>query len=278
MKKLAWIAVILSIVGAVFLGLGIAAGGLEAANSIDGIQIENSSSTKMVHQDKIIDKGFHTIKVNAGDMDVKVVASKDAQAHISYGVLKEKGKLPFTWKVQDQKLIVQEKKENKVGFFFATTTEENTITISVPQQKEVKLDLEGEDGDYEINRLNLSNLDLISSSGDITVKDCSIQSSQIQSEDGDIEIKDSFLNQSKIHSEDGDMALTGISLQTKLDVESENGDIDCQVKDIEKMNIHASSENGDISYQRKDYASNFNQKGNSAWIKVKSEDGDICLK
>lgn len=259
MKKLAWIAVILSIVGAVFLGLGIAAGGLEAANSIDGIQIGNSSSTKMVHQDKIIDKDFHTIKVNAGDMDVKVVASKDAQAHISYGVLKEKGKLPFTWKVQDQELIVQEKKENKVGFFFATTTEENTITISVPQQKEVKLDLEGEDGDYEINRLNLSNLDLLSSSGDITVKDCSIQSSQIQ-------------------SEDGDMALTGISLQTKLDVESENGDIDCQVKDIEKMNIHASSENGDISYQRKDYASNFNQKGNGAWIKVKSEDGDICLK
>lgn len=278
MKKLAWIAVILSIVGAVFLGLGIAAGGLEAANSIDGIQIGNSSSTKMVYQDKIIDKDFHTIKVNAGDMDVKVVASKDAQAHISYGVLKEKGKLPFTWKVQDQELIVQEKKDNKVGFFFATTTEENTITISVPQQKEVKLDLEGEDGDYEINRLNLSNLDLLSSSGDITVKDCSIQSSQIQSEDGDIEIKDSFLNQSKIHSEDGDMALTGISLQTKLDVESENGDIDCQVKDIEKMNIHASSENGDISYQRKDYASNFNQKGNSAWIKVKSEDGDICLK
>lgn len=258
MKKLAWIAVILSIVGAVFLGLGIAAGGLEAANSIDGIQIGNSSSTKMVHQDKIIDKDFHTIKVNAGDMDVKVVASKDAQAHISYGVLKEKGKLPFTWKVQDQELIVQEKKDKKVGFFFATTTEENTITISVPQQKEVKLDLEGEDGDYEINRLNLSNLDLLSSSGDITVKDCSIQSSQIQSEDGDIEIKDSFLNQSKIHSEDGD--------------------IDCQVKDIEKMNIHASSENGDISYQRKDYASNFNQKGNGAWIKVKSEDGDICLK
>ena len=69
MKKLAWIAVILSIVGAVFLGLGIAAGGLEAANSIDGIQIGNSSSTKMVHQDKIIDKDFHTIKVNAGDMD-----------------------------------------------------------------------------------------------------------------------------------------------------------------------------------------------------------------
>lgn len=278
MKKLAWIAVILSIVGAVFLGLGIAADGLEAANSIDGIQIGNSSSTKMVHQDKIIDKDFHTIKVNAGDMDVKVVASKDAQAHISYGVLKEKGKLPFTWKVQDQELIVQEKKDNKVGFFFATTTEENTITISVPQQKEVKLDLEGEDGDYEINRLNLSNLDLLSSSGDITVKDCSIQSSQIQSEDGDIEIKDSFLNQSKIHSEDGDMALTGISLQTKLDVESENGNIDCRVKDIEKMNIHASSENGDISYQRKDYASNFNQKGNGAWIKVKSEDGDICLK
>ena len=53
----------------------------------------------MVHQDKIIDKDFHTIKVNAGDMDVKVVASKDAQAHISYGVLKEKGKLPFTWKL-----------------------------------------------------------------------------------------------------------------------------------------------------------------------------------
>lgn len=278
MKKLAWIAVILSIVGAVFLGLGIAAGGLEAANSIDGIQIGISSSTKMVHQDKIIDKDFHTIKVNAGDMDVKVVASKDAQAHISYGVLKEKGKLPFTWKVQDQELIVQEKKDNKVGFFFATTTEENTITISVPQQKEVKLDLEGEDGDYEINRLNLSNLDLLSSSGDITVKDCSIQLSQIQSEDGDIEIKDSFLNQSKIHSEDGDMALTGISLQTKLDVESENGNIDCRVKDIEKMNIHASSENGDISCQRKDYASNFNQKGNGAWIKVKSEDGDICLK
>lgn len=139
MKKLAWIAVILSIVGAVFLGLGIAAGGLEAANSIDGIQIGNSSSTKMVHQDKIIDKDFHTIKVNAGDMDVKVVASKDAQAHISYGVLKEKGKLPFTWKVQDQELIVQEKKDNKVGFFFATTTEENTITILCLSKKKLSL-------------------------------------------------------------------------------------------------------------------------------------------
>ena len=95
MKNWTWIAVILSIVGAVFLGLGIAAGGLEAANSIDGIQIGNSSSTKMVHQDKIIDKDFHSIKVNAGDMDVKVVASKRCTSTYFLWCIKRKRKIAF---------------------------------------------------------------------------------------------------------------------------------------------------------------------------------------
>lgn len=203
-------------------------------------------------------KNFTSLNVNANDADVKLYASD--QAKVIYNGPK---KLKPEVKVKDGKLEVTQKAKNGIKIINGTDEIKiylpkkaiSTITVSANDGDIITngtvvakyVNLDSDDGDINIDRLNVTRGLASSDDGDIAVNQLrSINGFNLNSSDGDINVKSSNATGFDLTSDDGDVTIdTGKSSTSGKS--SDNGDGGSYQEKLSSRNVlRAHSDDGDV--------------------------------
>jgi DUF4097 and DUF4098 domain-containing protein YvlB len=222
---------------------------------------------KDFHESFDVEEGFR-LHLKHGDGDVTVTPwDKDVldvrvqyRAEIkSFGL---GGKHYFDVDFREGKDVIhvigKEESSGSIGFHHFKLYE---YTYAIQAPRYLKLDLEGEDGDVEIEDWE----------GEI---DCTL-------EDGDIDLQDIFAGRTQIDLEDGDLRID--HLQGDLLVDGEDGDVvlrdaktrQCRIR-LEDGDVTIRQSEGDFEINLEDGDVDFDRV-RAGMLEVSAEDGDVEL-
>ncbi|MBT8232038.1 MAG: DUF4097 domain-containing protein [Bacteroidia bacterium] len=188
-----------------------------------------------------------TLHLSSNDADVTILGTN--RSDVSVEILrKAKGNIAknqkFYFDVEEQggDLYVTEVREgNNTTFIGYLNIQKYTIKIHLPHK--VKLDIEGDDDDYDITGIN----------GDI----------KMETEDGEIVIYDCASPRLNIKADDANIALA--NLNTEFKTRFEDGEIN--IHNCELPLLDLVMDDGDLNFKN----------GHSVDTKIKTADGDIYL-
>ena len=252
--------------GVVLTGIGVASGGnkyVKAAdlNKMDGAA-KKEDNEALLAKTKI--DNFDSVDISMTDMNLQVVCSEDQSCYISYHASDQKEE-PISYQVEDNKLTIQENGNAgksyfhvDIGFlsgFFnreALTTDENVVTIYVPEGQKWKL------------------ADIKSDMSNILLNGCEIENGAVQTDSGDIFFKNCDFNNLKVKTDMGDLCFIGkedVMRTWNIQVNTDMGDIN--VDDALTGKMVEDQEDCDISYT---------QKGTGGNLLIQTDSGNIRLK
>lgn len=191
--------------GAVLTGIGVASGGSKYVKSADLNQMDGAakkSDNEMVLEKTKLDD-FDSIDISITDMNLQVVSSDDPYCYISYQASDQKKK-PISYQVKDGKLKLQENNNNgktyyhvDIGFLSGLlgegtlTTDENVVTLYVPEGKKWKLaDIKLDMSNILLNECEIENGTVQTDSGDVFFKNCDFDNLKVKTDMGNINVDD----------------------------------------------------------------------------------------
>ncbi|MBQ9155873.1 MAG: DUF4097 family beta strand repeat protein [Eubacterium sp.] len=254
-------AFILCFVGAVFAGVGIAAGGVRYYSEGNPKGVVRGNGKIYEEKGKELDT-FDNLDVNLAYSDLIILPSEDDHCRISYRVYGNKKKNPLTYEVKDGRLLLSEAEELK-GISFDMTgliseifghswlsggQEMEVIRIYIPENHDIDTaDINSKSGDVSITgltagqmscKISYGDLDLEKtsakeadytlSSGDLSARDLNLEHFSIHNSYGDVSIKNSQLSDMSAKLDSGDLTLNGISFAGKNECMLSYGDVSVQ--------------------------------------------------
>ena len=252
--------------GAVLTGIGVASGGSNYVKSAN-LNIMDGSAKKSDNEmglEKTKLDDFDSVDISMTDMNLQVVSSDDPYCYISYQASDQK-KEPISYQVKDGKLRIQENNNNgktyyhvDIGFLSgllgegALTTDENVVTLYVPEGQKWKL------------------ADIKSDMSNILLNGCEIESGTVQTDSGDVFIKNCDFDNLKVKTDMGDLCFIGkedMMRTWNIQVNTDMGDIN--VDDALTGKKMEDQDDCDISYT---------QKGTGGNLVIQTDSGNISLK
>ena len=175
----------------------------------------------------------------------KILASSDDKIHVSYDGKIEDGVSNIQILQNESQLVIQQdttsSKNIATQFSFGKA---GKITLYIPKDTVLSLDINNGSGDMEIEAINLSDFTMENDSGYVSMSDLVIENAKIGSNSGDIKItggscsdcdiqtksayvtiKKIFTNETAILTDAGEVNISGISDYTSLFIETGSGDI-----------------------------------------------------
>jgi DUF4097 and DUF4098 domain-containing protein YvlB len=253
-------------------------------------------------------KQGHTLRLRHGDGDVTIIPwDKDIVEITVHYNAERKGfgddsKLDFEVKFEEKNGVIEVTgRESKSSFMGLQIfiLKEYTYTVSAPEY--VELDLQGDDGNIEIEKwkgrieirledgdislygcepkktriraddgdISLDGhsgyLDLIAADGRLDIDRGKFKDCRIQLDDGDIRVRDSE-GDFYIEVDDGDTEL--LRIKTKImDLKSQDGDFDIELLKTDKLDFEVKTDDGGIDLSL--------QRGLSATFSIDVDDGRI---
>ncbi|HBZ11808.1 MAG TPA: hypothetical protein DEO65_18400 [Bacillus bacterium] len=125
-----------------------------------------------------------------------------------------------------------------------------TVIVQLPNSQSKTLALNGADGDFTIQDLELDTIQLETSAGVTYLKNLSASNTEIQSEDGNVTIANSAIDHLEITSTAGDVAIKESTGSTHT-IQTVDGQIKL-TKAAEQPNVHVKSVSGDIGIHYKE--------------------------
>ncbi len=166
------------------------------------------------------------IRLTSDDADVFIVGSNRNDVHVKIDRVVESGgiswgnkKFDVIVEVEDGNLIIRDKEWGNSGMI-GYTREEYVIKIEAPGS--MKLDIHGDDGDYEISNM-ANDLRIIADDGDIVLYNFTGSSSYFDLDDGDVVIHGGR-GELIVNMDDGNMHITDGNFD-RIDVDVDDGDI-----------------------------------------------------
>lgn len=306
MKKTLISGIILTILGAVLLGLGILHHGDHNLIWHDGgFKIEDASIKHATF------KEVHNLKINADD-DVQIKPYAGSQIKVTY-----RGTNTLDYQATNHQLSINDNSRN--GFTFNLglgNFAPSTITIYVPSTSKLnklicntsgtvsitdlnfnqihlssnedvdlhKVNVKDElqvsgYSDLELRQVSAASLAYDSSDGDVTINDSKFikGSSKILTSDGDLELNDSDFKQLKLVSDDGDLNLNRLSISESLTGRTSDGDIHTTLKDSRNLAINADSDDGHAKIFGKN-TNYYHQGSQKTHYSFTSSDGNIIVR
>lgn len=233
--------------------------------------------TELVYEETYTEN-VENLKVLTTSNDV-VIEEKETDS-INVKVYDRKDAKP-TSKVENNTLIIENKKEGTIGFSFGINGS-SKIVISVPKNKEYNLDIEGTSSDV-YSLINLKDVTITTKSGDIDLKD-SINT-LIKTTSGDIKVENvskslnatatsgdittgEIAGKLTLNTTSGDVSIKKLNLTNNSSIKVTSGDIVIGKTNDIYFDAHVTS--GDIKI-------NNNSRKADVELKIKTTSGDITV-
>lgn len=155
-------------------------------------------------------------------------------------------------------VIGKEKSMTTVGY---VSKKQHRYLYTIKAPRTLHLDLEGDDGDVEIERWS-GEIECLLEDGDLTLTDIAAPRTMLKLEDGDLRI-DGLTGELELTAEDGDVYMAGLE-EVRCHLELEDGDL--FVQDLEGS-LRARSEDGDVDVVR----------ARAEDLEIRTDDGNVVV-
>lgn len=221
------------------------------------------------------------IVLDISSWNLKVLASSDEKVHIACsGDVKDDRDISVVQK--DGKLMVQQEDDTDKNlaeqFSFG---EAGKITLYIPENNAVSLDINNGSGEMELEAVSITALSLNNESGYVTMSDFMAETANIKSLSGDIKIVDASCTDSAINTESayvtlkntvigkaavstdsGEVGISNVNNYDSLSVETGSGDISLSHERMpDHLSCHISSGSDDITVSLKNAEFSINTDG-----------------
>lgn len=142
-------------------------------------------------------------------------------------------------------------------------------TVTVPRN--VVVTVEDENGDVTADGF-ATPLTVRTENGDVRVRNHGAGPLDLGTDNGDLHLESGSPKTVAAQSENGDVTLAVRAVPQKVDVTSDNGDIDVRLPGGSSYAVTASADNGDVSVKVPDDKSSANQ------VSARSENGDVVVR
>lgn len=276
------------------LGLSFCMTGCENGQKVDS---EKEFSTNDISE----------IAINYSSWDLKILASSDDKIHVSYDGKIEDGVSNIQILQTESQLVIQQdttsSKNIATQFSFGKA---GKITLYIPKDTVLSLDINNGSGDMEIEAINLFDFTMENDSGYVSMSDLVIENAKIGSNSGDIKItggscsdcdiqtesayvtiKKNFTNETAILTDTGEVNISGISDYTSLFIETGSGDITISHRtQPDNLSYNVSSGSDDVTMQLQNAKSTTDTAGckqgsigkGKCSLSVMSDSGTISIK
>ncbi len=246
---------------------------------------------------------FSSIAADLDYIDLIIKPSKNQSAYLSYELHCKNNKKPFTYKIKDGCLHLNESNfieawaavnnSSKLStsinqWKFTVQNYINTVTLYVPSGTTYKnSNIVMNEGDLAVNGLRCKKTSLKLEDGDATVKKLSCGNITVTTTDGDLIISDlNVTGTATVKTADGDITLTGVKVPGTLQLDTEDGDINAGLKVSGTLKID--TEDGDITVPSLSVSGtarinvldgdiNAPNPGISGSLQINTEDGDLNI-
>ena len=246
------------------------------------------------------------ISMDISSWDIKISASNDKKIHVSYnGKKKDERKAQVMQKGQTLMIQQQDEDDKTIAGQFSFR-EAGKVTLSIPKDHAVLLDIQNDSGEIALDGVTLSKLSLdnrsgyvflsdmavknasfISDSGDIKMTDSKCTDSDIQTKSAYVTIKNTELGKAAVLTDSGEVGIQNINAYKSLLVETGSGDISLSHKTApDNLSYTISSGSDDITAQFKNAAYTMDTDGckqgaigkGKRDLSIKSDSGTLIVK
>lgn len=262
---------------------------------------KNTADTKTYKMKNKKLGAFSSIAADLDYIDLIIKPSKNQSAYLSYELHCKNNKNPFTYKIKDGCLHLNEsnfieawdssKSSISIKQWKFTAQSYNNIdmvTLYVPSGTTYKnSNIVMNEGDLAVNGLRCKKANLKLENGDAAVKKLSCGNITVTTTDGDLIISDlNVTGTATVKTADGDITLTGVKVPGTLQLDTEDGDINARLKVSGTLKID--TEDGDITIPSLSVSGtarinvldgdiNAPNPGISGSLQINTEDGDLNI-
>ncbi len=247
------------------------------------------------------------IVINNSSWNLKILASSDDKIHVSYDGKIEDGVSNIQILQNESQLVIQQdttsSKNIATQFSFGKA---GKITLYIPKNTVLPLDINNGSGDMEIEAVNLSDFTMENDSGYVSMSDLVIENAKIGLDSGDIKItgsscadcdiqtksayvtvKKTVTKKAAILTDAGEVNISGISDYTSLSIETGSGDITISHEtQPDNLSYNVSSGSDDVTMQLQNAKSTTDTAGckqgsigkGKCSLSVMSDSGTISIK
>ncbi|MEU8524711.1 MULTISPECIES: DUF4097 family beta strand repeat-containing protein [Streptomyces] len=203
-----------------------------------------------------VDSDNSDLEIVPGDVtDIRVTRQVDGWVFLG------EGPNP-TWRMEGSKLVLRVECDAVASNCGARHT------VTVPRG--VAVTVEDQNGDMTLDGF-ATPLTVRSENGDVRIRN---QGGPLDlgSENGDVHLESGTLKTLVARTENGDVAITLRAVPEKVEVSSDNGDVDLRLPRGSSYDVAGSSNNGDLSIDVP------NDKASTHQVSARSENGDVAVR
>lgn len=246
------------------------------------------------------------ITVDNDSWNLNINSSNDEEIHVAYSG-KVKTEKDIQVSLEGTELIIQQNdnsSKNPIDQF--SFEESGKITLSLPKDTIIPMEIQNASGDMAIKNVNLSEFRMENSSGSLTISDVNAENADFFSDSGDIKITDSScgtinvstksayvtlknteIKEAAVSTDSGEVGISNTSDYTTLSVNTGSGDISLSHKaSPDNLSYDISSNSKDITLKlqntnpvsdREDCKQGAVGKGEHT-LSITSESGTVVIK
>lgn len=262
------ICAILTGIGMLLAGIGIAAGGMISGIQVDmqGIRVyapalkeKENKSNAYVRKEEQVD-AFDSIQVDVAYADVHVIRTNSDVYSLSYCLLENR---EIQKEVKDGKLILKYEASHYSGIhrvnisWFAIGSSESSdqkefITIYLPKDAKLSnIQLKAETGDIVCENIQADSLAIEADYGDVSLLDVQAQKIETDLESGKLQMEQVQGDNCSIKDAYGNVSIYDLTLAGNMKVELESGKI--RFQDTVMQGLDLESNYGDIDAQQSEF-------------------------
>ena len=206
---------------------------------------EADSNFKKEHIDKDFDENGQKLVFNLSSADIVVEPSSDGKIHLSYDNTEE-----TRFELDEAKnaitLTQRSKNDSFFGFVSLGSSEKLSVRLSLPADREGKLDIGSASGDVSISDISeKADMRLSSISGDVNAKHCAAETFGASTTSGELEVTSIEANSVDLNSVSGGIKVSEIGRSTPVSIASTSGEV--YAENIEANDFTVSTISGEVS-------------------------------
>ena len=242
------IGLILSCLGLIFIGFGLASGGVN--------KLYNKEEQPLKKEIKF--NNIQSLDLDISTRNIKIEPSQDQHFRLTY--YKKSGE-KISHSLQHQKLILKQKERFKVHFLMLSDfinwfhqAEVSTVTLAVPKNTQLKnVSIDNNIGNITIKKLHVNKITVQQDTGNFNCYNSQLAKGKITSNIGNIDIQNSFLSDIDIDNDTGNITGKNLTIlnQVKIDNNTGNTTVSLSSQSAKTTIVSAKTDIGnvDISHQ-----------------------------
>lgn len=191
-----------------------------------------------------IDEAFALVSDNA---EISIEYSDDGKLRLEYYEFDGDDK---AYSFENGKAIVRYASKNvwlNRGVFCAMANKHNKITLYLPQEETIALNIELSNGAVKIEDMGFKKLDLSAKNGSITLNDVTAFDTMLQTNNGAVYVKNCELSELKATTNNGAVAIINTTVKGEIALQSQNGAI--YLSNATATDISSTTNNGAIKLE-----------------------------